>query len=48
LSHDELTKLAPVAIITETLGCSPTTIERHATGSAAAYAQYIAALKQAI
>ncbi|WP_284982918.1 hypothetical protein [Arthrobacter sp. efr-133-TYG-118] len=37
----ELTKLAPVAIIAETLGYSPTTIERHATGSAAAYAQYI-------
>ncbi|MGO4453829.1 hypothetical protein AB4Y75_07050 [Arthrobacter sp. RAF14] len=27
----ELTKLAPVAIIAETLGYSPTTIERHAT-----------------
>jgi hypothetical protein len=39
----ELTKLAPVAIIAETLGYSPTTIERHATSSAAAYAQYIAA-----
>ncbi|MEV4991843.1 Fis family transcriptional regulator [Pseudarthrobacter sp. LMD1-1-1.1] len=38
----ELTKLAPVAIIAETLGYSPTTIERHATDSAAAYAQYIA------
>lgn len=31
----ELTKLAPVAIIDETLGYSPTTIERHATDSAA-------------
>ncbi|MFH5879343.1 hypothetical protein [Arthrobacter sp. NA-172] len=39
----ELTKLAPVAIIAETLGYSPTTIERHATDSAVAYAQYIAA-----
>ncbi|UKA57010.1 Fis family transcriptional regulator [Arthrobacter sp. FW306-2-2C-D06B] len=39
----ELTKLAPVAIIAETLGYSPTTIERHATDSAAAYAKYIAA-----
>jgi hypothetical protein len=39
----ELSKLAPVAIIAETLGYSPTTIERHATDSAAAYAQYIAA-----
>lgn len=38
----ELTKLAPVAIIAETLGYSPATIERHATDSAAAYAQYIA------
>jgi hypothetical protein len=42
----ELTKLAPVAIIAETLGYSPTTIERHATDSAAAYAQYIAAAPQ--
>ena len=41
----ELTKLAPVAIIAETLGYSPTTIERHATDSAAAYAQYIAAVR---
>ncbi|MDR6688347.1 integrase [Arthrobacter sp. 1088] len=39
----ELTKLAPVAIIAETLGYSPTTIEGHLTDSAAAYAQYIAA-----
>jgi hypothetical protein len=38
----ELTKLAPVAIIAETLGYSPATIERHATDSAAAYAQYVA------
>ena len=43
----ELTKLAPVAIIAETLGYSPTTIERQATDSAAAYAQYIAAAKNA-
>jgi hypothetical protein len=41
----ELTKLAPVAIIAETLGYSPTTIERHATDSATACAQYIAAAK---
>lgn len=39
----ELTKLAPVAVIAETLGYSPATIERHTTDSAAAYAQYIAA-----
>lgn len=38
----ELTKLAPVAIIAETLGYHPTTIERHAIGSAATYARYIA------
>jgi hypothetical protein len=44
----ELTKLAPVAIIAETLGYSPTTIERHATDSAAAYAQYISAVRGAV
>lgn len=41
----ELTKLAPVAIIAETLGYSPTTIERHAIDSASADAQYIAAAR---
>lgn len=41
----ELSKLAPVAIIAETLGYSPATIERHAIDSAAAYAQYIAAAR---
>ncbi|WP_240691958.1 hypothetical protein [Arthrobacter sp. CAU 1506] len=41
----ELTKLAPVAIIADALGYSPATIERHATDSAAAYAQYIAAAR---
>lgn len=44
----ELTKLAPVAIIADTLGYSPTTIERHATDSAAAYAQYISAVRGAV
>jgi hypothetical protein len=44
----ELTKLAPVAIIAETLGYSPTTIERHATDSAAAYAQYVAAVSDSV
>jgi integrase len=39
----ELTKLSPVPILAETLGYSPATIERHATTSAATYAQYIAA-----
>ena len=42
-TRHELTKLAPVAIIAETLGYSPKTIERHATSSAATYARYIAA-----
>lgn len=42
----ELTKLAPVPLIAEILGYSPATIERHATDSAAAYAQYIAAARQ--
>ncbi|WP_245827727.1 Fis family transcriptional regulator [Sinomonas mesophila] len=41
----ELTKLAPLPLIAETLGYSPATIERHATDSAAAYAQYIAAVR---
>lgn len=39
----ELAKLAPVAIIADTLGYHPSTIERHAVGSGATYAQYIAA-----
>ncbi|MDN5919276.1 MAG: hypothetical protein L0I76_29975 [Pseudonocardia sp.] len=39
----ELTKLAPVAVIAEILGYHPATIERHAIGSAATYARYIAA-----
>ena len=42
----ELTKLAPVAVIAEALGYSPATIERHAIGSAATYAQYIAAARE--
>jgi hypothetical protein len=41
----ELTKLAPVAIIAETLGYSHKTIERHATSSATTYARYIAAVR---
>lgn len=41
----ELTKLAPVAILAETLGYSPATIERHAIDSATAYAAYIAAVR---
>ncbi|WP_415853856.1 Fis family transcriptional regulator [Sinomonas sp. G460-2] len=41
----ELTKLAPVPIIAETLGYAPATIERHAIDSAAAYAEYVAAVR---
>lgn len=41
----ELSKLAPVAIIAETLGYHPATIERHAVDSAATYSQYIAAIE---
>lgn len=37
----ELTKLAPAAILADTLGYSPATIERHAVASAATYAQYV-------
>lgn len=40
----ELTKLAPVAIVAETLGYSPTTIERHAAASGAEYARYVGAI----
>jgi integrase len=42
----ELAKLAPVAVIAETLGYSPTTIERQAVGSAVTYAQYVAAARE--
>jgi integrase len=41
----ELTRLAPIAIIAETLGYSPKTIERHSVASATAYSQYIAAVR---
>lgn len=41
----ELTRLAPVAIITDILGYHPSTIERHVLGSAATYAQYVAATR---
>ena len=37
----ELTKLAPAAILADTLGYSPATIERHAVASAATYARYV-------
>jgi hypothetical protein len=42
----ELAKLGPVPIIAEALGYSPATIERHRVDSAAAYSQYIAAIRQ--
>ena len=42
----ELTKQTPVAILAEALGYHPSTIERHAVDSAAAYARYIGALKR--
>jgi hypothetical protein len=41
----ELTRLAPVAIIAETLGYSPKTIERHSVASATTYSRYIAAVR---
>ena len=44
---NELTKLGPVPIIADALGYQPSTIERHAIGSASAYTQYIAAVRQA-
>ncbi len=41
---EELSKLAPVAVIAEALGYHPATIERHAWTAAAGYAQYVAAV----
>lgn len=41
----ELTKLGPVPIIADALGYHPSTIERHAIGSASVYSQYIAAAR---
>jgi hypothetical protein len=43
----ELSKLAPVAVIAETLGHHPATIERHAVDSAASYSEYVAAVSHA-
>ena len=42
----ELTKLGPVPIIADALGYHPSTIERHAVGSASTYAEYIAAARE--
>ncbi|MBA5847364.1 Fis family transcriptional regulator [Gordonia amicalis] len=44
----ELTKLAPAAILADTLGYSPATIERHAVASAATYARYVSVLDEQI
>ncbi|WP_344368893.1 Fis family transcriptional regulator [Agromyces tropicus] len=41
----ELTKLGPVPVIADALGYHPSTIERHAIGSASTYAEYIAAAR---
>lgn len=41
----ELTKLGPVSIVADALGYHPSTIERHAIGSASVYSQYIAAAR---
>lgn len=40
----ELTKLTPVAILAETLGHHPSTIDRHSIASGAAYADYVGAI----
>jgi hypothetical protein len=45
LQH-ELTKLGPVPIIADALGYHPSTIERHAIGSASTYAECIAAARE--
>lgn len=42
----ELTKLGPVPVIADALGYHPSTIERHAIGSASTYAEYIAAARE--
>src|SRR5215467_12273670 len=42
----ELTKPGPVPIIADALGYHPSTIERHAIGSAGTYAEYIAAARE--
>lgn len=42
----ELTKLGPVPVIAGALGYHPSTIERHAIGSASTYAEYIAAARE--
>jgi hypothetical protein len=46
LNPHELTQLGPVPIIADALGYRPSTIERHAIGSASTYAEYIAAARE--
>ena len=41
-----MTKLGPVPIIADAVGYHPSTIERHAIGSASTYAEYIAAARE--
>jgi hypothetical protein len=40
---NELTQTTPIAILAETLGYSPQTLEAHARASASTYARYVAA-----
>jgi hypothetical protein len=42
----EPTKLGPVPIIADALGYHPSTIERHAIGSASIYAEYVATARE--
>jgi hypothetical protein len=39
---NELTQTTPIAILAETLGYSPQTLEAHARASASTYARYVA------
>jgi hypothetical protein len=41
-THNELTQTAPIAILAETLGYSPQTLEAHARASASTYSRYVA------
>ena len=42
----EVAKLGPAPIIADALGYHPSTIERHAIGSASVYSQYVAAKRE--
>jgi hypothetical protein len=39
---NELTQTTPIAILAETLGYSPQTLEAHARASASTYSRYVA------